>query len=145
MKYLIIALYIGFVILTGYTFYMAGDSFDGLVEPHYYEKSKNYFSTREHEEAMGLKLSFAQDMQRGLNHFSVGMSNASGPMRGAEAALYISKLEDPAQPLVYPLIENAPGSYVVNAVIADRGTWSLRLELQHEGFTTDRRWFATVQ
>lgn len=49
MKKLIYALYGGFVVLMGATFYVAHTANDGLVERHYYEKARDFFSDKQRE------------------------------------------------------------------------------------------------
>ncbi len=49
MKKLIYGLYGGFVVLMGVTFYVAHSVNDGLVEHHYYEKARDFFSDKKRE------------------------------------------------------------------------------------------------
>jgi nitrogen fixation protein FixH len=140
VKRLIFGLYIAFALLMAATFYVAGVGYEGLVEPNYYERSKDFFRTKESEEAIGLAITVPETLATGNSRFSAGIRTAEGALSGALVALYIGDVRTTDSDMRYELKEASPGVYASDIEVPYRGTWILRLEVKHEMINTERRW-----
>jgi nitrogen fixation protein FixH len=140
VKRLIYGLYIAFVLIMAATFYVAGRGYEGLVEPNYYERSKDFFRTKEYEEALGLAITVPEGLVAGNNRFSAGIRTAEGALSGASVALYIGDVRTTESDMRYELKEVSPGLYSSDIAVPYRGTWIMRLEVNHERISTERRW-----
>jgi nitrogen fixation protein FixH len=137
---LIYGLYIAFALIMAATFYVAGRGYEGLVEPNYYERSKDFFKTKESEEAIGLAITAPDDLVAGNNRFSASILTAEGALSGASVALYMGDVKTTDSDMRYDLKEVSPGVYASDIAVPYRGTWLLRLEVNHERISTERRW-----
>jgi len=144
VKKLIYAIYVGFVIIMVSTFYMAFSTFDGLVEPGYYEKSKNFFEVKETEDKLGLAVSVPEAMNIGKNDFRAKLATSSGPLTGAKIELYVGDIKNMNSDMSFPLKETSPGVYETDVAIPYKGKWLMRLEIEHQSIRTERRWFVQV-
>lgn len=140
MKRLIYGLYVAFALLMAVTFYVAGMSYEGLVEPNYYERSKDFFRMKESEEALGLAITVPETLVAGGNRFSASIRTAEGMLSGALVRLYIGDVKTTDSDMYYELEEVSPGLYASDVAVPYRGTWLLRLEVRHETISTERRW-----
>lgn len=144
MKKLIYGLYVVFAVITATTFYMAHTTFDGLVEPGYYERSKDYFEQKETEEELGLSVSVPDKLVKGRNRFRAEIGTASGPLARAAVELYVGDVKTTRADMRFGFKEASPGVYVSDIAIPYRGMWLLRLEIHHERINTERRWFVKI-
>lgn len=138
---LIVGLFIGFAIIMAYTIYKAESVYDGLVEPGYYEKGRDYFQTRRAEEAMGLVIApLTLALNRGAQDFSVTASTKNGPLIGARAALTVGQLRSSKTDTTYEALPGKPGVYTAHVNINGPGAWTLRFDLVHPSITSQRVW-----
>jgi hypothetical protein len=144
VKKFIYVIYVVFAILMGFTFYMAHSTFDGLVEPGYYKKSKEFFNAKEAEEALGLSVSVPETLADGPNRFRVEIGATSGTLEGAKVELYVGDVKTMKSDMSFTLRETSPGVYETEVTIPYGGKWLMRLEIDHESIKTERRWFIKV-
>ena len=145
MKRLIYLLYIVFFVLMAATFYTAFRVNDGLVEEHYYEKSKDYFNAREAEEAIGFRARLASRLARGKNMVNVELSCRKGPITGARVRLFAGSISTPEHDRAIELVESAPGRYSGMLELPLSGRWLLRADIESREVRTDRRWDVVVE
>ncbi|NOZ24596.1 MAG: hypothetical protein GXO94_00665 [Nitrospirae bacterium] len=146
MKALIYGLYGVFFFLMGATFYVAADVYDGLVDTNYYESARDYFVSRQREEAVGLKVSVVgEGLRRGLNGFSVMVSTGEGPLSGADVRLFVGNISTTRFDRTYPLKERTAGIYAADVEIPAGGKWLLNLGIEDGKMRTGKKWFVTVE
>ncbi len=144
MKALVAAIHAGFLLLLGATIYIASVSDEGLVEDACYERSVRYLATSELEEDLGLTIRLPGRLEAGKNRVAAVVATASGPLRGAAAAVYAMRLRGPGEDRSSPLLEQEPGTYAGDLVLPGAGQWLLRLTVDRGGLRTERRWLATA-
>ena len=111
MKTVICALCVLFAVLFALTFYVAGRSYDGLVEEDYYGKAHGYLALKEKEEDLGLAIRIPGRFSEGRNRFLAEIDTAGGPLRGARTSLRAMRLSGPEHDRTFPLREEAAGMY----------------------------------
>ncbi len=145
MKRFIYALFIGFALITAYTFYKASSVYDGLVEPSYYERSKDWFETRKAEVSMGLAIDLRKmPVSAGTQEMAVSVRNAKGPLTSGHATLTLGRPSSSSTDRAYEAGEVSPGVYSASVELPERGIWLVRFELQHPSISTERRWTITI-
>jgi nitrogen fixation protein FixH len=144
VKLFIYILYGIFLSLIIITFYIANRVYDGVIENNYYEKSKNYFLTKEKEGAIGLKVSLLGSVKIGNNDFIVKIGLNHGILKGAKVRLFIGNVANTGYDDMYDLTEDSPGIYRTLVNIPFKGEWILRLNIESKDIKTEKRWFIAV-
>lgn len=144
MKTLISALCALFAVLFALTFYVAGRSYDGLVEEDYYRKANGYLALKEKEESLGLSIRVPGRLAEGRNRLLAEIGTAAGPLRGARASLRAMRLSGPEHDRTFPLREEAAGTYAGEIDLPAAGRWMLLLAVEGETISTQRRWIVTA-
>jgi hypothetical protein len=144
LKTLIAALCALFAVLFALTFYVAGRSYDGLVEEEYSRKANGYLSLKEKEESLGLTIRVPGRLTTGRNRLLAEIATAKGPLRGARASLRAMRLSGPEHDLTFPLLEEEAGMYAAEIDLPAAGSWMLLLAVEGDTISTQRRWIATA-
>lgn len=144
MKALISALCALFAVLFALTFYMAGKSYDGLVDEEYSRKATGYLSLKEKEESLGLTIRIPGRLAAGRNRLLAEIATAKGPLRGASASLRAMRLSGTEHDMTFPLREEEAGTYAAEIDLPTAGSWMLLLAVEGDTISTQRRWIATV-
>lgn len=144
MKALIYALCALFAVLFALTFYVAGRSYDGLVEEDYYGKAHGYLARKEKEENLGLTIRVPGRLAEGRNHLLAEIDTAEGPLRGARTSLRAMRLSGPEHDRTFPLREEAAGIYAGEIDLPAAGRWMLHLAVEGDTISTQRRWIVTA-
>ena len=145
MKRFIYALFIGFAIIMAYTFYKASSVYDGLIEPAYYERSKDFFETRKTEENMGLVFEPSKmPATTGTQEMAVSVRTYKGPLTSGRASITVGRPSSSSTDRTYEAREGAAGRYVSRVELPERGIWLIRFDFSHPSITTERRWTITV-
>lgn len=145
MKALVYALFVVFAIIMVTTFYVAHRVYDGLVEPRYYERGRDFFTSRERDESMGLAFHVPEELRAGANHFSAGVTAGGAPLQEARAELFVGNVSTTAHDAMYTLQEEAPGRYGAELSLPVPGGWVFRLELRKGTWETSHRWSVIVR
>ena len=144
MKTLISALCALFALLFALTFYVAGRSYDGLVEEDYYRKANSYLALKEKEENLGLTIRVPGRLAEGRNRLLAEIDTAEGPLRSARASLRAMRLSGPEHDVTFPLREEAAGIYAGEIDLPAAGRWMLLLAVESDTISTQRRWIVTA-
>lgn len=145
MKKLIYLLYAVFVFGLGFIIYRSASDYEGLVEEHYYEKSKSHFSSMRAEAEAGLWLELPQKLKTGINNVTVKAGTKAGPLKGANMVLFTGYISDASLDRRYIMNEASSGVYSAQAAIPRPGQWLLRLDIEAGTLKTDRRWFVRAE
>ena len=145
MKKLIYLLYAAFVFGLGFIIYRATSDYEGLVEEHYYEKSKTYFSSKQAEAEAGLLLGLPERLETGISNVTVTASVKAGPLRGAKMILFTGYISDASLDRKFIMNEVSSGVYTAEVGIPRAGQWLLRLDIEAGTLKADRRWFARAE
>ena len=144
MRLLIYIIYGVFIFLITFTFYLSNHYYEGIVEPNYYERSKDYFLKREREEALGLKLFLLNDFKKGDNDFKVKIGLKERVLRGAKVRLFIGNISSSEYDHTYDLKEISPGIYGAFINLPFNGRWILRLDIESDRIKTEKRWVVDI-
>jgi hypothetical protein len=145
LKTLISALCALFAVLFALTFYVAGRSYDGLVEEDYYRKANGYLELKEKEKNLGLTIRVPGRLAEGRNRLLAEIDTAEGPLRGARASLRAMRLSGPEHDRTFLLREEAAGMYAGEIVLPAAGRWMILLAVEGDTISTQRRWIVTAR
>ncbi len=145
MKRLIYVLYILFFILMAATFYMAFRVHDGLIEEHYYRKSKNYFQIKEKERELGLEVKLLKEPEGRLSPLKVSLRTREGMLTGAKLILIREAVANKKADRAFLLRESSPGVYTAEVEFPHNGAWYLRLVIEHPKIRTERIWKVDIK
>lgn len=144
MKTLISFLYALFAVLIALAVYVAGTSYDGLVEDDYYRKATGYLSAKENDEERGLTIRVPGALATGRSRFLAEIGTAGGPLQGAQVLLRAMRISGPGQDRAFPLLEEQTGVYGAEIDLPAPGTWMFLISLKGDGIASERRWTVTA-
>ncbi len=145
MKIFLYALYTVFLFAMGTGFYVAFKGFEGLVEENYYEKASGYFTTKELEDSLGLKIVLPDSLKRGNNAVEVTVFMQGEPLRQAEMTFFAGSVSQSGYDSEYAMREGPPGVYSAEVSVPFSGTWLMRVDLSTSTIKTGRKWFMEIK
>ncbi len=146
MKLFLYGLYAVFLFAMGTGFYFAHRGAEGLVEENYYEKASGYFATKEREDSLGLKIVLPDSLHKGNNAVDVAVFLRNKPLRQAELSFFAGNVAEKSRhDAEYAMIERSPGVYRAEVSLPFPGKWLMRVDVESESITTNRKWFTEIE
>ncbi len=140
MKRFIYIIYGVFLLLMAFTFYMAFKTHDGLIEEHYYEKSKRFFDLKKKEDTLGLKVQILKEPDGKGKPIVVRLKTKEGLLTGAKVMLIREWISNTKEDRAFLLKEDSPGTYTANIDFPHKGQWYMRLMIKHKSIETEKIW-----
>jgi hypothetical protein len=145
MKIFLYALYTLFLFAMAMGFYVAYRGAEGLVEDNYYEKATGYFSTKELEDSLGLKIILPDSLKKGNNAVEVFVFLEDRPLSRAEVTFFAGSVSQKSYDAEYSMIEDLPGIYTADVPLPFSGKWFVRVDVADTTIKTSRRWFTEIE
>jgi nitrogen fixation protein FixH len=133
-----------FLAAMGTGIYLAYSHEEGLVDDNYYEKGKNYFNAKSQEQHLSLAISSQQPLKLGGNDICISVTSHGKPFEHAALSLFIGNVSTKDYDRSMKMQERSPGNYHAEAAIPAGGKWLMRVEIEKNNLSTNRKWFFDV-
>lgn len=145
MKPFLVTLYAVFLFAMVIGFYVAHRESEALVEDNYYEKATGYFTTRELEDSLGLKILLPDVFRKGENEVIVKLFEQDEPLRGAEVFFSACGVKDDRYDTTLAMTETEPGVYRAGITLPYHGKCLMKVDVATSSINTGRKWFTDIR
>lgn len=146
MNKLIIALYIGFVVLLFLAIRTAFTYNDGLISDDYYETSDHYFQNQQIAEQNQFQVRLPEAMSMASHVVTVSVSDKDGAMTHARLTLHYGLVAKQYRDRKTTMQPALPGIYQASLSFPEKGMWWFLLTVESEkGVRYQKQWFQNIQ
>jgi nitrogen fixation protein FixH len=133
-----------FIAAMGTGIYMAYSREEGLVDENYYEKGRDYFRAKSLEQQLGLAITAGNPLRKGTNDIDISVTSHGKPFEHAALTLFIGNVSTKGFDRTLNMQEQSPGNYHAVAAVPSGGKWLMRVDLEKNSLSTNRKWFYDV-
>ncbi len=133
-----------FIVAMATGIYLAYSNEEGLVENNYYEKGKAYFRMKSEERQLDLAVNPPEELKKGVNEIFIHVTSHGKPFSDAHLTLFVGNVSTTSFDRSMDMREHTPGYYHTETTIPSGGKWLMRVDLEKDNLSTNRKWFFDV-